>query len=126
MAGGCKAPGVYGRGRSVYAGLMALTSIPGKIARSSLDEIPAPALDWIRRPAPLTELCRFGGWPDDSSLTVELYRRTPRQWIVNICFDETIMEISECDVTRRQRCGQFAVSFDAAGSPVGIRMIQPL
>lgn len=81
---------------------------------------------WIKHHAPLTELCQFGGWPDDTRLAVEVCSRTPAEWIVNISFVETIMEISECDVTERERCGQYAVAFDAAGHPVGIRMIQPL
>jgi len=81
---------------------------------------------WIKRHAPLTELCQFGGWPDDTRLQVEVCSRTPEEWIVNIRFDKTIMEISECDITERERCGQYAVSFDDAGHPSAIRLIQPL
>jgi hypothetical protein len=81
---------------------------------------------WIRRHAPLADLCLFGGWPDDSQLRVEVCNCEPHQWIVNITFVETIMEISECDVTERERCGQYAVSFDEAGHPVDIRLVQPL
>jgi hypothetical protein len=90
------------------------------------DEVPSEIIAWIRRHAPLTELCQFGGWPDDAGLTVEVCSRTPHEWIVNIAFDETIMEISECDVTRRQRCGQYAVDLDAAGHPADIRLVLPL
>ena len=102
------------------------TSDPVRSKAPDSEGIPATELDWIRRHAPLTELCRLGGWPDDSSLSVELCRRTPQAWIVNIRFDETIMEISECDVTRRQRCGQYAVDLDAAGHPADIRLVLPL
>lgn len=91
-----------------------------------MDEIPAADLDWIRKHASLTELCRFGGWPDDTGMRVELSRREPRRWIVNLYFDEVIMEISECDVTRRERCGQYAVDVDEGGHPVDIRLVLPL
>lgn len=86
------------------------------------DEITA----WIKRHAPLTELCQMGGWPDDTRLKVEMCSSTSREWIINIFFIETIMEISECDVTERERCGQFAVNIDEAGHPTDIRMIQAL
>jgi|GEM_PF-3559208 len=81
---------------------------------------------WIKRHAPLTELCQFGGWPNDSQLKVEVCNRTPEEWVVNMIFVETIMEISECDITERERCGQYAISFDEAGHPSAIRLIQPL
>lgn len=123
---GTQAGTVYGHGRPVYAGPMGRTSTQNEVHRPDGEAIPADAIDWIRRHAPLTELCQFGGWPDDASLGVALCRREPGAWIVNIFFDETIMEISECDVTRRPRCGQYAVDLDAAGRPVDIRMVQPL
>lgn len=94
--------------------------------RRSNSEETAEIISWIKRHAPLAELCQFGGWPDDARFGVEVCRQAPREWIVNITFVETIMEISECDVTERERCGQYSVSFDAAGHPSAIRMIQPL
>lgn len=94
--------------------------------RQSNSEETAEIVDWIKRHALLTELCQFGGWPDESRLRIEICSRSPREWIINITFVETIMEISECDVTERERCGQYAVSFEAAGHPVEIRLIQPL
>jgi hypothetical protein len=99
----------------------------GTERRSSKRETPlAETIVWIRRHAPLADLCMFGGWPDDSQLRVEVCSREPHQWIVTISFVETIMEISECDVTEHERCGQYAVSFDKAGHPVDIRLVQPL
>jgi hypothetical protein len=89
-------------------------------------EIPAEVLDWIRRHAPLTELCQIGGWPDDVGMRVVLSRREPQRWIVNLYFDEVIMEISECEVNRCERCGQYAVDLDDAGHPLGIRLVLPL
>ena len=104
---------------------MVRTSADGKVHRSAKEDV-HETIAWIRRHAPLTELCRFGGWPDDARLKVEVCSRAAQEWIVNITFVEAIMEISECDVTERERCGQYSVSFDEAGYPTGIRLIQPL
>jgi hypothetical protein len=95
-------------------------------AGRSTAEIPEEAMVWMRQHAPFKELCQFGGWPDDVGLRVELCRRESRRWIVNIFFDETIMEISECDVTRRERCGKCAVDLDDTGHPVDIHLLYPL
>ena len=99
-----------------------------KSSERRLDEggVSVEVTEWIRRHASLTDLCQFGGWPDDSRLQIEICSRTPGEWIINISFVETIMEISECDVTERERCGQYAVSFDETGHSVDIRLIQPL
>ena len=104
---------------------MAPISTPSETGRPAA-EIPEQAVDWIRKHAPVTELCQFGGWPDDAGMRVELSSSTPRRWIVNLYFDEVIMEISECDVTRRERCGQYALELDDAGHPVDIRLLYPL
>lgn len=105
---------------------MARTEVPGSKRRPGESGIPPDGIAWIRRHAPVLELCQFGGWPDDAGMRVELCRREPRRWIVNIFFDEAIMEISECDVTRRERCGQCAVDLDDAGRPVDIRLLYPM
>jgi hypothetical protein len=105
--------------------MMTPISTPSE-AEQPTAEIPAEVLDWIRQHASLTELCQIGGWPDDAGMRVELSRHEPKRWIVNLYFDEVIMEISECEVTRRERCGQYAVDLDDAGHAVAIRLLYPL
>ena len=83
-------------------------------------------LNWINTHAPLTQLCERGGWPDDSTLRMEICSKAGKEWIADIYFAEAIQEISECDPTRTERCGQFAIHFDASGAPDAIRLLHPM
>jgi len=82
----------------------------------------AHVAEWIRKHAPVEQLCEVGGWPNIPTLNIDVCSRTSTEWIVNIDFDEIILEISECDLSEYNRCGKFTVTFDTSGDPVGIRL----
>lgn len=86
----------------------------------------AVVIEWIKQHAPLELLCKNGGWPDPSSLNIDIRSQIEKEWVIDIEFIETIMEISECDIREDKRCGEFAVAFDATGQPTDIRIIQRL
>ncbi|MFQ5582755.1 MAG: hypothetical protein ACE5F3_09055, partial [Mariprofundaceae bacterium] len=73
----------------------------------------AELLNWIDQNAPLAKLCDRGGWPDGATLRMDICSKTDREWIADIYFEEVLQEMSECDPTRTERCGQFAIRFDA-------------
>ena len=83
-------------------------------------------VEWIRKNTPLEHLCEIGGWPDDATIHVDICSQTLDEWIVNIVFDEYILEMSECDLSRHSRCGKFSISFDTAGDPKGLRLLYPM
>lgn len=83
-------------------------------------------IGWIREHAPLADLCEHGGWPDAARLNIEVRSRSDREWIVDIDFTESTMEISECDIREAIHGGKFAVALDAEGNPVGIRLLERL
>jgi len=83
-------------------------------------------ISWIKAHAPLDMLCENGGWADAAHLRIDIRSRERRQWIVDIEFTESTMEISECAVRRSSHGGEFAVSFDAKGNPTAICLLHPL
>lgn len=83
-------------------------------------------IGWIREHAELQRLCEVGGWPDASSVHADICGRSPGEWIVNVEFDEYILEISECDLSRHSRCGKFAVAIDDEGRPASMRLLYPM
>jgi len=83
-------------------------------------------IKWIDQHAPLLELCERGGWPDATTLRMDVCSRTDNEWLVDIFFIEAIQEISECDPLRSERCGKFAISFNANGQPQAIRLKYPM
>jgi hypothetical protein len=72
------------------------------------------------------KLCAPGGRPDAVTLSMEICSKTDREWIVDICFDEGIHEISECEPTQDERCGKFTIRFDANGVPEAIGLLHPM
>jgi len=80
-------------------------------------------IEWLRRKAPLEQLCEVGGWPDDSQLHIDICSQSENKWLIRISFNEHIQEISECEPSVYERCGKFAVHFDATGQPADIRLI---
>ncbi|MDQ7010957.1 MAG: hypothetical protein Q9M29_03970 [Mariprofundaceae bacterium] len=83
-------------------------------------------LRWIDEHAGLARLCERGGWPDGATLRMENCSKTDREWVVDICFEEVLQEMSECDSTRTERCGKFAIQFDTNGIPEAIRLLHPM
>lgn len=83
-------------------------------------------MEWIRLHAPLPQLCRIGGWPDDTTLRMEVRKRSGREWIVDLYCDEVIQEMSECTPTRTERCGQFSLTLGPSRQPTNIRMLHSL
>jgi len=83
-------------------------------------------MDWINEHASLALLCERGGWPDASTLRMEICSKTDEEWIADIYFIEAIQEISECNPTCTERCGQFAIRFDANGNLDAIRLLHPM
>jgi len=83
-------------------------------------------IGWIDRQAPLAVLCERSGWPDGATLRLKVCSKKDREWIVDIWFVEVIQEMSECDSTRTERCGRFAIRFDANGAPEAIQLLHPM
>ena len=83
-------------------------------------------IDWVRRNVAVKQLCEAGGWPDSDHAKIHVCGKSGNEWIVNVTLNESIMEISECDVAEYSRCGKFAVSLDDAGRPEGIRLLYPM
>lgn len=81
---------------------------------------------WVDKHAGIEKLCQRGGWPDGSTLRIDVCNKSGREWIVDIYFEEVIQEMSECEPTRDERCGQFELSFDASGAPESIRLRFPM
>jgi len=83
-------------------------------------------IKWIDQHAPLLDLCERGGWPDGTTLRMDICSHTAKEWLVDIFFIEAIQEISECAPLRSERCGKFVISFNASGQPEAIRLIYPM
>jgi len=83
-------------------------------------------LEWVDKNARLEKLCQRGGWPDGETLRIEVCSRTGSEMIADIYFEEVIQEMSECVPCRDVRCGQFAITFDAEGTPESIRLLFPM
>lgn len=83
-------------------------------------------IDWIRDHSSLEKLCAAGGWPDVEHAEIEVCSRSEQEWIVNISTTESVMEISECNVSEYSRCGKYAVSLDLSGHPTNIDLLYPM
>jgi len=83
-------------------------------------------LHWIDAHADLVRLCERGGWPDGTTLRMEVCSKADREWVADIYFEEVLQEMSECDPTRTERCGKFVICFDASGIPRVIRLLYPM
>jgi len=92
----------------------------------SEEDIPTTLLAWVDAHAGLEKLCERGGWPDGSTLRLDVCDKAEREWIVDVFFEEVVQEISECVPTRDVRCGQFVIVFDEYGEPQAIRLLHPM
>jgi len=81
---------------------------------------------WIDQHVELARHCERGGWPDGSTLSMNICSQKGPEWIVNLCFVEVIQEMSECEPTRTKRCGKFVIRFDSSGAPESMRLIRPM
>ena len=86
----------------------------------------ADLLAWVDANAGLEKLCRRAGWPDPTTIRIEPVGQKGGEQIVDIYFTEAVREMSECDPVREERCGQFALTFDDAGTPSAIRLLFPM
>lgn len=86
----------------------------------------ADLIAWVDTNAHLEQLCQRGGWPDASTIRIEPVGQKGDEHIVDIYFTEAVREMSECDPVREERCGQFALTLDDAGTPQAIRLLYPM
>jgi len=83
-------------------------------------------IGWVDKHAGLEKLCERGGWPDGATLRMDVCSREGDEMIANVFFIEAVREISVCEPVREERCGKFAIIFDAAGKPESIRLLYPM
>lgn len=83
-------------------------------------------LAWVDEHAGLQRLCQRGGWPDPTTIRIERIEQKDDEHVVDIYFTEAVREMSECDPVREERCGQFAITLGASGSPTSIRLLFPM
>ena len=81
---------------------------------------------WIREHAQVIPLCEADGWPDIEHARIDICSKSKHEWIIQLSFNESIMEISECAIAEYNRCGAFSIHFDHHGKPCEIQLLYPM
>lgn len=79
--------------------------------------------NWLIQHAPLVSMCEAGGWPDLEHMNIKTVHQDRTSLRIIIDFNEYIQDISECNPSIYNRCGEFAIQVGEGGELKEIKLI---